>query len=86
MPPERFLNCVPGVRVTPGAPYKNLRRGVLLSGGVWLRLGCVQLPSGVLDRVRESFDVVSVGAGDERRGGASARPRCGGHGAGPDHF
>ena len=20
VPPERFLNCVPGVRVTPGAP------------------------------------------------------------------
>ena len=30
-----------------------------------MRLGCVQLPSGVLDRFCESFDVVSIGAGDE---------------------
>ena len=30
-----------------------------------MRLGCGQLPSGRLDRVREPFDVVSVGAVDE---------------------
>src|SRR5436853_84186 len=62
-----FLNCESGVRVTPGGTnsFKNLRLDALVADGVWLRLGCGQLPSGLLECIRESFDVVSVGSRDE---------------------
>jgi hypothetical protein len=45
--------------------FKNLRLGVVFAGGLWLRLVCSQLPSGLLDCIRECLDVVSAGSRNE---------------------